>query len=484
MQHFSLYDLSQQLKNKTVSSAELTSFFLQRIKKHDPVFNSFITLTEEKALNEAKRADIRLNNGDTHPLCGIPIAHKDIFCTQNVKTSCASKMLDNFVAPYNATIVENMAQAGMVTLGKTNMDEFAMGSSNETSFYGEVKNPWDISRVPGGSSGGSAAAVAARLAPAATATDTGGSIRQPASLCGLTGLKPTYGRVSRYGMIAFASSLDQAGTLTHDARDSAMLLQNMAGYDAHDSTSSTEAVPDYLANIEQSLEGLRIGIPKEFFGKDLDPSIQQLISDALKEYEKLGATIVEVSLPNIHLSVPTYYVIAPAEASANLSRFDGVRYGYRCSSPKDLDDLYQRSRSEAFGPEVQRRILVGSYVLSSGYYDAYFNQALKIRRLIKNDFETCLESVDIIACPCTASSAFKLNEKTSDPVKMYLEDLYTIGVNLAGLPGMSIPVGKHNNLPIGMQLIGNYFKESQLLNAAHRFQQATHWHTLTPENID
>lgn len=476
MHDLSLKKISEGLQKKEFSSQEITEHFLQRIESMDSQYNSFITVMSEQAISAAKNADAQLANGEKNPLCGVPIAHKDIFCTQGIRTSCASKMLDNFISPYDATVVEKMADAGIVCLGKTNMDEFAMGSSNETSFYGAVKNPWNIDYVPGGSSGGSAAAVAARLAPAATATDTGGSIRQPASLCNLTGLKPTYGRVSRYGMIAFASSLDQAGTLTYSAEDAALLLQSMVGHDAKDSTSSSHKIDNYSENLTQDLSGLRIGLPKEFFNEKLDANIQKLIDDAIKVYEKLGATFVEISLPNIDLSVPTYYVVAPAEASANLSRFDGVRYGYRCENPADLNDMYKRSRNEGFGDEVKRRILIGSYVLSAGYYDAYYRQAQRIRRLIKNDFVASFKEVDVILCPSTASTAFKLGEKTADPVQMYLEDLYTIGVNLAGLPGMSIPMGFVDGLPVGLQLIGNYFAESQLLNVAHRYQQETDWH--------
>jgi len=407
---------------------------------------------------------------------GIPIAHKDIFCTEGIKTSCGSKMLDNFTAPYDATVVERFKDAGAVLLGKANMDEFAMGSSNENSYYGAVKNPWDTECVPGGSSGGSAAAVAARLCVGATGTDTGGSIRQPASFCGVTGLKPTYGRVSRFGMIAFASSLDQGGPIARSAEDAAAMMQVMAGFDPRDSTSANEAVPDYSANLEGSLSGLKVGLPKEYFGEGLDPSIAHSIEMAIDEYKKLGAEIVDISLPNTHLGVATYYVVAPAECSSNLSRFDGVRYGYRCEEPKDLEDLYMRSRGEGFGAEVKRRIMIGTYALSSGYYDAYYLKAQKIRHLISDDFSQAFEKVDVIMGPTAPTTAFAIGEKSDDPVTMYLSDVYTINVNLAGLPGMSIPVAPADGKPVGLQLIGNYFQEAKLLNIAHRFQQATDWH--------
>lgn len=458
------------------SSEELTRHYLERIESLDQRYNSYITVTAEQALADARVADQIRSKGDAPALCGIPIAHKDIFCTEGVRTSCGSKMLDNFVPPYSATVVNKLAAAGCVSLGKTNMDEFAMGSSNETSYYGPVRNPWDTERVPGGSSGGSAAAVAALLSPAATATDTGGSIRQPASLCGVTGMKPTYGRVSRYGMIAFASSLDQAGTMTRSAEDAALLLQAMAGLDPLDSTSSDTAVDDYSANLNRDIAGLRIGLPREYFEQGLDADTATIVHAALAELERQGAVLVDVSLPHAGMSVPAYYVIAPAEASANLSRFDGVRYGYRCEDPADLADLYRRSRAEGFGDEVKRRILVGAYVLSAGYYDAYYRQAQKIRRLIKNDFLAAFEQVDIIAGPTAPTAAFPLGAKSADPVQMYLEDIYTIATNLAGLPGISIPAGMSNDLPIGLQLIGNYFDEARLFNVGHRFQQATDWH--------
>ena len=479
----SLSELSSLLQNGEMSSVELTQHYLNRIKQYNQDLNAYITIAEDQALEQAKAADQKLQNGNAGKLTGIPLAHKDIFCTQGIKTSCASKMLDNFIAPYNATVVDKLNAAGMVTLGKTNMDEFAMGSSNETSFYGAVKNPWDVNRVPGGSSGGSAAAVAANLAPIATGTDTGGSIRQPASLCNLTGLKPTYGRISRYGMIAFASSLDQAGPMAKNAEDAALLLNEMAGFDPKDSTSVDRDVPDYTATLNDSLEGLKIGLPKEFFGEGLDADIASTIETAVKSFESLGATIKEISLPNSELSVPTYYVVAPAECSSNLSRMDGVRFGHRCDDPKDLLDLYQRSRGEGFGAEVKRRIMIGTYALSAGYYDAYYLKAQQCRRLISNDFQQAFTDVDVIMGPTAPTTAFNLGDKTDDPIAMYLADIYTISTNLAGLPGMSIPAGFVNNLPVGLQIIGNYFSESRLLNVAHRYQQSTDWHRLSPDTF-
>lgn len=470
------------LDSKQFSSREITEHLLNRIDTLDSTYNSFLTVDNEGALKAAIAADehIARRSNPAQPMLGVPFAHKDIFCTQGIRTSCGSKMLDNFVPPYDATVVANFKSAGAVMLGKTNMDEFAMGSSNETSFYGPVKNPWDIETVPGGSSGGSAAAVAARLAPAATGTDTGGSIRQPAALCGITGLKPTYGRVSRYGMIAFASSLDQAGPMARSAEDAATLLSVMAGHDAKDSTSSSVATADYSKTLTQSIKGLKIGIPKEYFDERLDNTMAETIQTALAELEKLGAELHDIELPNSSLSVPAYYVIAPAEASSNLSRFDGVRYGYRCDNPKDLEDLYTRTRAEGFGDEVKRRILVGTYALSAGYYDAYYRKAQQVRRLIKQDFVQAFEKVDVIAGPTSPSPAFKFGAKSNDPVEMYLEDIYTIAVNLAGLPGMSVPAGTVNNLPVGLQLIGNYFNEGRLLNVAHQYQMATDWHKQTP----
>jgi aspartyl-tRNA(Asn)/glutamyl-tRNA(Gln) amidotransferase subunit A len=479
-----LAQLSKGLANKEYSSQELTKFYIDRIKKYDSKLNSFITISEDIAIDQAQKADeARAKGSHCTPLTGIPFAHKDIFCTKGVKTSCGSRMLDNFISPYDATLVERLAEAGIVLLGKTNMDEFAMGSSNETSFYGPVRNPWDLERVPGGSSGGSAAAVAARLAPAATGTDTGGSIRQPAALCGITGLKPTYGRVSRFGMIAFASSLDQAGPMTLTAEDAALLLNIMAGHDEKDSTCVNQPAPDYTATLNNSLEGIKIGLPVEYFRAGLDSKIEQVIQVAIKEYEKLGATIHEISLPNQHLSVPAYYVVAPAECSSNLARYDGIRFGYRCENPKDLEDFYKRSRGEGFGHEVKRRIMIGTYALSSGYYDAYYLKAQKIRRLISDDFAKAFNEVDVIMGPTTPTSAFKLGEKSDDPVSMYLSDIYTISVNLAGLPGISIPAGFSDGLPVGIQLISNYFTESLLLNMAHRYQQVTAWHQQIPDQF-
>jgi len=478
-----LAELAQGLKSGEFSSVELTQAYLNRIKSEDDKYNSYITVTEELALSQAKAADEAIATGNAGPFTGLPFAHKDIFCTQGVRTSCASKMLDNFISPYNATVVEKFNAAGGVMLGKTNMDEFAMGSSNESSFYGPAKNPWNTECVPGGSSGGSAAAVAAQLAPAATGTDTGGSIRQPAALCGITGLKPTYGRVSRFGMIAFASSLDQGGPMTKTAEDAAMMLNVMSGFDKNDSTSVDREVPDYTADLNAPLKGLKIGLPKEFFMDDLDSDIAARTQAAIKEFEKLGAIVKEVSLPNTALSIPAYYIIAPAEASSNLSRFDGVRYGYRCEDPIDLEDLYKRSRGEGFGPEVKRRIMIGAYALSEGFYDAYYNKAQQIRRLIRDDFAKVLSEVDVIMGPTTPHPAFKLGEKTSDPVAMYMEDIFTISLNLAGLPGMSVPCGTVNGLPTGLQIIGDYFAEQKLLNVAHQFQLATDWHTQSPQGI-
>ena len=480
----SIAELAAGLRERAFSSRELTQHYLDRIARLDPRLNSYITVAAEQALAAADAADARIAAGDAGPLTGIPIAHKDIFCTDGIRTSCGSRMLDNFIAPYDATVVERLAAAGTVMLGKTNMDEFAMGSSNETSFYGPVRNPWDETRVPGGSSGGSAAAVAARLCAAATGTDTGGSIRQPAAFCGITGIKPSYGRCSRWGMIAFASSLDQAGTMARSAADAAALLQAMSGFDPRDSTSADRPVPDYAAQLEAAITGLRIGLPREYFGQGLDDGVAASIDAALKEYERLGAKISEISLPNSPLSVPVYYVVAPAECSSNLARFDGVRYGHRCAEPKDLEDLYKRSRAEGFGAEVQRRIMIGTYALSAGYYDAYYLKAQRIRHLISDDFRRAFEQVDVIMGPTAPSTAFGLGAKTSDPVAMYLNDIYTIATNLAGLPGLSIPVAPAAGLPVGLQIIGNYFEEGRLLNVAHRLQQATDWHLATPEGFE
>ena len=485
MHKLTIAELQQGLRDKTFSSRELTEHYLKRIQTLDTTYNSYISVCEEQALTAANKADAILATGNAPDLCGIPIAHKDLFCTEGVRTSCGSKMLDNFIPPYNARIVDNCKKQGAVVLGKTNMDEFAMGSSNENSFYGAVKNPWNTDCVPGGSSGGSAAAMAAQLAAGTTASDTGGSIRQPASFCGVTGLKPTYGRVSRWGMVAYASSLDQAGPITKTAEDAAIMLNALAGFDERDSTSINHEQPDYTGTLNDSIEGLRIGLPKEYFGEGLDNEVAKLIEAAVKELESLGATIKDISLPNTSLAVPAYYVIAPAECSANLSRFDGVRYGYRCDNPTDLEDLYKRSRAEGFGEEVKRRILVGAYALSAGYYDAYYRKAQQVRRLIKQDYDTAFNEVDIIAGPTAPSPAFGIGAKTKDPVSMYLEDIYTLPTNLAGLPGISIPCGKtSDNKPVGLQLTGHYFTEAKLLNASHRFQQATDFHTLTAPDID
>jgi len=477
----SLKELASALAEKKISSVELTTLFLDRIEQYNPSLNAFVTVDRDKTLVAARAADQKVGAGGTaSPLLGIPLAHKDIFCTEGWRTTCGSMMLGNFISPYDAHVVDKMNAAGMVTLGKCNMDEFAMGSSNETSHFGPVKNPWDTACVPGGSSGGSAAAIAARLAPAATGTDTGGSIRQPAALCGLTGIKPTYGVVSRYGMIAFASSLDQGGPMAKSAEDCALLLNAMAGFDPRDSTSLERPAEDYARDLEKPLAGLRIGLPKEFFGAGMDDGVRAVVEAALAEYRKLGATTVEVSLPNSGLSVPAYYVIAPAEASSNLSRFDGVRYGHRAAEYGDLNDMYAKSRAEGFGDEVKRRILIGTYVLSHGYYDAYYLKAQKIRRLIAADFSAAFKDCDVIMGPTAPSVAFKFGEKSADPVQMYLSDIYTIAVNLAGLPGMSIPCGFDHDLPVGLQLIGPWFGEAQMLNVAHRYQQATDWHQRMP----
>ncbi|MDB6096583.1 MAG: aspartyl/glutamyl-tRNA amidotransferase subunit [Francisellaceae bacterium] len=478
-----LSELSQGLKTKQFSSLELTKTYLDRIEKYNPKLNAFITVNAEKALEQALLADKIISQGENHPLCGLPIAHKDIFCTKGIKTSCGSKMLDNFIAPYDATLVEKLNSVGMITLGKTNMDEFAMGSSNETSFYGAVCNPWDYQRVPGGSSGGAAASIAARLAPIATGTDTGGSIRQPAALTNITGLKPTYGRISRFGMIAFASSLDQAGPMAQTAEDCALLLETMAGFDEKDSTSVDKPVPQYTQFLNHSIKGLRIGLPKEFFNENLNSEMAKLVTEGINELKKLGVEFVDIELPHSSLSVPVYYIIAPAECSSNLARFDGVRYGYRCQNPKNLEDLYVRSRTEAFGDEVKRRILIGTYVLSAGYYDAYYLKAQKVRHLITNDYQKAFEKVDLILGPTSPQTAFKKGEKTQDPISMYLSDIYTISTNLAGLPGLSMPGGFINRQPGGIQLIGNYFEEARLLNVAHQYQQVTNWHKHMP-NLD
>jgi len=477
-----LAELASGMLGGDFSSREATETMLARIKRHESL-NAFVTVTEDEALRAADRADQARASGNAGPLCGLPIIHKDLFCTSGVRTTCGSRILENFISPYSATVVERMAEAGAVMLGKTNMDEFAMGSSNETSYFGPVKNPWDLSKSPGGSSGGSAAAVAARLAPAATGTDTGGSIRQPAALTGTTGLKPTYGRVSRYGMVAFASSLDQAGVITRSAEDAALLLGVMAGFDERDSTSVEKPVPDYLASISAPIKGLRIGIVRQHFDEGLDEECEARVKDALAALESQGASLVEVDLPNLDLSVPTYYVVAPAECSSNMSRFDGARFGHRAENAEDLLDMYCRSRGEGFGAEVKRRILTGTYVLSAGYYDAYYLKAQKVRQLISQDFKTAFGTVDVIAGPTAPTSAFALGEKTDDPITMYLNDIYTIGANLAGLPGISVPCGFSADLPVGLQLVGPHFAEESVLHCAHQYQQLTDWHQRCPEDF-
>ncbi|ACO77489.1 aspartyl/glutamyl-tRNA amidotransferase subunit A [Azotobacter vinelandii CA] len=481
MHRLTLAQIARGLAAKEFSSVELSEALLARIAELDPGLNSFITVTAEQALEQARAADARRAAGESGALLGAPIAHKDLFCTKGVRTSCASKILDDFIAPYDATVVERLAAAGCVSLGKLNMDEFAMGSASESSHYGPVRNPWNTECVPGGSSGGSAAAVAARLVPAATGSDTGGSIRQPAALTNLTGLKPTYGRVSRWGMIAYASSLDQGGPLARSAEDCALLLSAMAGFDPKDSTCVDQPVDDYLAALHRPLAGLRIGLPREYFGAGLDPRLSDAVMACVEELKKLGATVKEIGLPSMQHAIPAYYVIAPAEASSNLSRFDGVRFGYRCENPQSLEDLYKRSRGEGFGAEVKRRIMVGTYALSAGYYDAYYLKAQKIRRLIRSDFIGAFQEVDLILGPTTPNPAWKLGEKGDDPVAAYLEDIYTITANLAGIPGLSMPAGFVDGLPVGVQLLAPYFQESRLLNVAHQYQQATDWHQRAPE---
>jgi aspartyl-tRNA(Asn)/glutamyl-tRNA(Gln) amidotransferase subunit A len=476
-----LTELAAGLEKGEFSSVEITEALLQRIERFDGELNAFITVTGEQALAAAAKADADRAAGKAGALGGLPIVHKDIFCTKDVLTTCGSRMLENFVSPYDATVVRRLADAGAIMLGKANMDEFAMGSSNETSFYGNVHNPWDLARTPGGSSGGSAAAVAARLAPAATGTDTGGSIRQPAALTGTVGIKPTYGRISRLGMIAFASSLDQAGTITRTAEDAALLMRVMAGFDEHDSTSIDHPVPDYVAGLGDSIKGLRIGIARQHFDEGLDEKTGEATREALKALEAQGAMLVDVDMPNIGLSVPTYYVVAPAECSSNLSRFDGVRFGHRAEDPEDLFDLYCRSRGEGFGAEVKRRIMTGTYVLSAGYYDAYYLKAQKVRHLIADDFKNAFKDVDVVAGPTTPTPAFKLGDKTDDPITMYLNDIYTIGANLAGLPCMSTPCGLVDGLPVGLHLVGPHWGEQVLLSCAHHYQQETDWHKECPE---
>jgi aspartyl-tRNA(Asn)/glutamyl-tRNA(Gln) amidotransferase subunit A len=488
MHSHTVAELAAGLRARRFSSLELTLHLLGRIERLAPELNAFITVTADRALDDARRADDQLARGQGGPLTGVPVAHKDIFCTDGILTTCGSRMLSNFVAPYDATVVERWRAAGTVLLGKTNMDEFAMGSSNETSHYGPVRNPWDPTRVPGGSSGGSAAAVAACLAPAASGTDTGGSIRQPAALTNLTGIKPTYGRVSRYGMIAFASSLDQGGVLTRSAEDAALLLGAMSGFDPRDSTSVDAPVPDYVAELATPLAGLRVGVIREFFDKGLEPGVGKLVQEAIEALRASGATVREVSLPALPLSVPTYYVVAPAECSSNLSRFDGVRFGHRCDSPRDLKDLYERSRGEGFGDEVKRRIMTGTYVLSAGYYDAYYLKAQKVRQLIAADFARAFGEVDVVIGPTAPTPAFGLGAKTSDPITMYLNDIYTIGANLAGLPAISIPCGfvseDGRDLPVGLQLVGPHFSESRLLSVSHQYQQLTDWHRRVPPGFE
>ncbi|MES2204643.1 MAG: Asp-tRNA(Asn)/Glu-tRNA(Gln) amidotransferase subunit GatA [Pseudomonadota bacterium] len=483
MHNYTIAELRKMLDTKKISSVELTHHYLKRIHQYQSSLNAFVTICDETALKQAADADKRIQEGRIEALTGIPMAQKDIFCTQGIKTTCGSKMLDNFIAPYESTVTQKFLDAGSVMLGKTNMDEFAMGSSNETSFYGAVKNPWDLECVPGGSSGGASAAMAAQLAAGATGTDTGGSIRQPAALTGISGIKPTYGSVSRYGMIAFASSLDQAGPMGKTAEDLALMLNTMAGFDPKDSTSIDRAKIDYTALLNQPLKGLRIGIPKTFFDERLDKQMAEVIQTAIKVFESQGATLHDIELPHNDVATAAYYVIAPAECSSNLSRYDGVRYGYRCDNPKNLLDLYQRSRAEGFGTEVKQRIMVGTYALSSKSYEACYLKAQKIRRLIRRDFLTAFENVDVIMGPTSPTTAFKIGERCQDPIQMYLSDMYTIAVNLAGLPGMSIPAGLINNMPVGLQIIGNYFDEARMLGVAHQYQLLTDWHKKVPENF-
>lgn len=483
MHTYTIAEISQHLANGDFSSREICQYLLERISRINKTNNAFIEVTEEAAMAAAVAADTRRASGDVTPLLGVPIAHKDIFCTSGIRTSCGSRMLENFIPPYNATVVDKFTSVGAVSLGKTNMDEFAMGSSNENSFFGPVANPWDNSRVPGGSSGGSAAAVAARMVPGCTGTDTGGSIRQPAAFCGITGIKPTYGRVSRYGMIAFASSLDQGGPMATTAEDCALMLDAMAGFDARDSTSIDEPVDQYSGKLTGPINGLKIGLPRQYFSDELAAPIADALQVAIDELQKLGAEFTELDLANQSLAVPAYYIVAPAECSSNLSRFDGVRYGYRCDDPVDLEDLYKRSRAEGFGREVKRRILIGTYALSAGYYDAYYLKAQKVRSLISQDFKTAFEKVDVILGPTTPTPAFKHGENSDDPVAMYLNDIFTIPANLAGLPALSAPCGLVDGLPVGLQLVGNYFDESRLLNIAHQYQQATDWHCHMPPDL-
>jgi len=486
MLNATIKSLSAKLAAKQLSAVEVTQYFLRRINRMQEKYNCFISVDEERSLAQARAADDLLARGRAQALTGVPVAQKDIFCAKGRLATCGSKILSNFVAPYDAHVVERLNAAGAVNIGKTNMDEFAMGSSNETSYYGPVRNPWDITAVPGGSSGGSAAALAARLTPAAIGTDTGGSIRQPAALSGICGLKPTYGVVSRYGMIAFASSLDQGGPMARTAEDLALMLNVMAGYDRRDSTSLERDAEDYTRDLARPVSGLKIGLPQEFFASGgVDAGVAKAVDDATAQYRKLGCELVEVSLPNMALSVPVYYVLAPAEASSNLARFDGVRYGYRAPEYADLLDMYKKTRAQGFGAEVKRRILIGTYVLSHGYYDAYYIQAQKVRRLIAHDFSEAFKKCDVIMGPTSPTTAFKLGEKAGNPVQMYLSDVFTIGVNLAGLPAMSIPCGfDSRGLPVGLQIIGTYFSEAKMLNVAHRFQLATDWHERTPPGVE
>jgi len=483
MSYTTIAQLSQGLKDGTFSSRELAQDAIADIKARDNLYNSFITISEDQALAQADAADQRIAAGQASAITGVPMAHKDLFCTNGVRTTAASKILENFVPPYESTVSQLFLDAGAVSIGKTNLDEFAMGSSNEHSHFGAVKNPWDLKAVPGGSSGGSAAAVAAGFVPGATGTDTGGSIRQPAAFCNLTGIKPTYGRVSRFGIIAYASSLDQAGPMARTAEDTAMMLNVMAQFDEQDSTSMQMATPDYTANLNDSLAGLKIGLPKEFFEAGLDSEVAAATMAAIKQYEAMGAEIVDISLPNLQLCIPAYYVIAPSEASSNLSRYDGARYGYRCEDPVDLMDMYCRTRAEGFGEEVKNRIMVGTYALSEGFYDAYYVKAQRIRRMIKNDFVQAFEKVDVIMGPVTPTPAFDIGSKTKDPVAMYLEDIYTLSINLAGIPALSTPAGFVNGRPVGLHIMGNYFSEAKLLNVAHQLQQVTDWHMQTPSSL-
>ena len=475
----SIKEIKKMISKKEISNVEIVNEVFKNISENEHL-NAFITLNEEDSIKKAAYLD---NNPSDLALSGIPIAQKDLFCTKGLRTTCGSNILNNFIPPYSATVIKNLENAGCISVGKTNMDEFAMGSSNETSFFGNVQNPWGENLVPGGSSGGSAAVVAAGIVPAASGTDTGGSIRQPASLCGITGLKPTYGRISRWGMIAFASSLDQAGPMARSAEDCALILNEMCSHDKKDTTSLDENIPDFQKHLNESLKGKKIGIVKDLDLSSLDNEVVKVYEESLNEFTSLGAELVDITLPNLSLSVPTYYVIAPAECSSNLSRFDGVKFGRRSENPKNLEELYVQTRSEGFGDEVKRRILIGSYVLSAGYYDAYYKKAQQVRRLIKNDFDSAFTKVDVIMTPTTRGTAFEMGSKGSDPIQMYLEDLFTISANLAGLPAMSLPNGNINNRPLGLQIIGNFLDESSILNFAHMYQNVTNWHMHTPDGV-